>query len=67
MLMARELVDILRPEHDRTSCSDETRNNSFYTRNGSPDWHGRCTRCMWLDLADGEGLPEGFDPEEAFG
>jgi hypothetical protein len=63
---ARELVDLMRPEHDRTSCSDEERRNSFFSR-GYGKWHGRCTRCMWLDLADGEEVPDGFDPEEAFG
>lgn len=66
-MTAKELIDILRPEHDRTSCSDEDRNNSFYSRLGHPDWYGRCTRCMWLDIADGVELPEDFDPELAFG
>ncbi|RZI60701.1 MAG: hypothetical protein EOP14_00270 [Pseudomonas sp.] len=62
---ARELVDILKPDHDRTSCSDKNRNNSFGSRGGK--WHGRCTRCMWLDLADGQAVPKDFDPEECFG
>lgn len=66
MMTALEFINIIRPEHDRTSCSDEYRANSFGTRR-SESWHGRCTRCMWLDIADGVELPKDFDHEECFG
>ena len=62
---ALDLLNIIQPEHDRTSCSDIDRNNSFGSR--GVEWYGRCTRCMWLDLADGVEPPEGFDPDRAFG
>lgn len=65
-MTAIEFVNIMRPEHDRTSCSDEYRANSFYSRNGKT-WHGRCTRCMWLDITDGAAIPEKFDHTDCFG
>ena len=66
MLTSIELINILRPTHDRTSCDDDNRNNSFGSmRIGT--WHGRCTRCMWLDLADGIEVPKEFDGEDCYG
>ncbi|WP_439132502.1 hypothetical protein [Polaribacter sp.] len=57
----------MRPEHDRTSCSDDDLNNGFHSR-GDGTWHGRCTRCMWLEIAkDEQDLPEGFNYEECEG
>lgn len=54
---ARDLVDLICPEHDRTSCSDEKHakghGNGFGTRAGNT-WHGRCTRCMYLDILNGD-------------
>lgn len=38
-LINRAVVDVLVPDHDRTSCSDDNLANS----------DGRCTRCMLLD------------------
>jgi len=63
---AMDIVNLLRPEHSRTSCSDEKVANGLFSRNGST-WHGRCGRCVLLDvIADGH-PPEGFDIEEARG
>jgi hypothetical protein len=70
---AIEFIDIIRPEHDRTSCSDDDINNGFFTRNGG-DWHGRCTRCMYLQIIENDDdwkkaqlSGGGFDPEDCFG
>ena len=38
---------IIPKNHDRTSCSDENRHNSYFE--GS---YPRCTRCMLLELLD---------------
>ncbi len=65
-MKALDFINIMRPEHDRTSCDDTNRNNSFYSRNGET-WHGRCTRCMWLDIADGVEIPKDLDPTDCFG
>ena len=59
---AKEFIDIIKPEHDRDSCSDEKLNNGFYSRNGR-DWYGRCTRCMYLEIAEKGEIPVGFDGE----
>jgi hypothetical protein len=63
---ALEFVNLIQPKHDRTSCSDTNQGNGFYSRNGET-WHGRCTRCMYLELIDAGGVPDGFDPEECCG
>ena len=61
---AIEFIDKIRPDHGRTSCSDENTINGLYSRTGDT-WHGRCTRCMMLEIARGdEELPENFDPDE---
>lgn len=62
-MTALEFINILQPEHGRTSCSDEDVNNGFYTRLGAPDWYGRCTRCLYLEIIAGVEIPEGFDGE----
>ena len=53
---ARELVDLLIPEHGRTSCSDANLNNGIETDDGN----FRCSRCMLLDLVEGNVSPEEF-------
>jgi hypothetical protein len=58
-----EFVNLIRPKHDRTSCSDSKTVNGFFSRNGQ-SWHGRCTRCMYLELVRDQFAPEGFDPDE---
>jgi len=52
---AKDLLDFIYPEHDRTTCSDNNLNNGFYSRN--EDGFGRCTRCMYLELLSGSELP----------
>jgi hypothetical protein len=63
---ALEFINLIRPNHDRKHCDDERLNNGFFSRNGET-WHGRCARCMWLQIAAGEPLPEGFDADECYG
>ena len=65
-MKAIEFVDKIQPKHGRTSCSDENRCNGFYSRNGET-WHGRCTRCMYLEIVDTGELPENFDGDECNG
>jgi hypothetical protein len=53
---AKQLLDFIYPQHDRTSCSDDTICNGFYSRDS--DGFGRCTRCMYLELLrDADNLP----------
>lgn len=56
---AKELVDLLYPEHDRTSCSDEDISNGFNWQldewNDKSEkldsrWLPRCKRCALLDI-----------------
>lgn len=61
-----EFINIIEPHHLRISCNDEDLSNGFYTRNGKT-WHGRCKRCMYLEIARNGRVPEGFDPEECYG
>jgi hypothetical protein len=65
-----EFIDILRPDHDRVSCSDEDLANGWesagYAADSLSDTYsvrGRCGRCMLLELEraarrDGMPLPE---------
>ena len=43
--LAYYLIDILWPDHDRTSCNDESLNNSYCNDQGFP----RCHRCYALE------------------
>jgi len=53
-VLTREVIDALRPDHDRTTCDDERPNNGWGTRS---DGGYRCTRCALL-----QGAPEdGYD------
>lgn len=46
LVITRELVDVLWPEHGRTSCSDTNTENGYpHYENGAP----RCCRCMGLE------------------
>lgn len=66
MLTVIEFINIIRPEHDRTSCDDNFLNNGFFSKNGTT-WYGRCTRCMYLQIANGIELPEGFIADDCVG
>ncbi len=57
-----ELVNILYPEHDRTSCSDDDISNGFSfeydtwndkTENISGRYLPRCSRCALLEISNG--------------
>jgi hypothetical protein len=60
-MTALELINIICPEHSRTSCSDENINNGFYhsyeldepISTISNEHMPRCTRCALLQLANG--------------
>jgi hypothetical protein len=65
-MTALEFINVIRPTHDRTSCSDTSLDNGFYSRTGRT-WHGRCTRCMYLEILKDKGVPESFDPQECYG
>jgi len=58
-------VDLVMPDHGRTSCTDIEIANGFYSR--GIKWYGRCTRCMMLQVARGDPLPEGFEPDQMQG
>lgn len=62
---AIEFLNIIRPEHDRTSCSDDNLDNGFYSRGDK--WYGRCTRCMYLEILRDGVTPDGFAPDECQG
>ncbi|RLI50275.1 hypothetical protein DRO61_04105 [Candidatus Bathyarchaeota archaeon] len=64
--MSEDFINIIQPEHGRTSCSDDNLSNGFYTRDGV-NWHGRCTRCMYLEIARNGDIPREFNWEECEG
>ena len=53
-MTALELIDIICPEHTRTSCSDENISNGFYTDEGviTKEYFPRCSRCALLEIAN---------------
>ena len=65
-MQAKELIDIIAPEHSRTSCSDENIANGFYHKavdeweEGykviSNEYYYRCSRCALLELANGRSI-----------
>jgi hypothetical protein len=56
-MTAKELIDIIRPIHRRTSCSDDNIANGFYLEEDgvtiSRKHHQRCTRCALLEIENG--------------
>jgi len=63
---AKELIDLIWPNHVRTTCSDDNVTNGFgtmgRTAKGVLTADGRCLRCMLLELIqghtdDGEPIP----------
>lgn len=65
-MTAKQLIDLILPEHERTSCSDDNIENGFYSRNGET-WHGRCSRCMMLEILKSGKLPAYYEYSEALG
>lgn len=53
-MTAIELLDIIQPNHTRTSCSDLNLSNGFYSTNG----HTRCFRCTGLEIIKKGYLPK---------
>ena len=55
-MLAIELINIICPEHTRTSCSDENLNNGFSFEDDyetiSLLYHPRCSRCALLEIAN---------------
>ncbi len=60
---ALELINIICPEHSRTSCSDENIGNGFflesendfeYNTTISKKYFPRCGRCALLQIANGK-------------
>jgi hypothetical protein len=62
---AIEFLNIILPEHDRTSCDDNEIQNGFWSSYGYNEegkWQGRCRRCMALQIINkDEDLPKGTD------
>ena len=66
-MKAIDFLNMILPEHDRTSCSDREINNGFYSlyigyNDGSKKWQGRCRRCMALQIINkDEDVPKNTD------
>tara|TARA_R110000782_G_scaffold220705_1_gene307929 strand:+ start:255 stop:464 length:210 start_codon:yes stop_codon:yes gene_type:complete len=62
---AFEFLNIVLPEHDRTSCSDDDVQNGFWSSYGyikGGNWQGRCRRCVALQIInEDEDVPKGVD------
>jgi hypothetical protein len=54
---AKEFIDLICPEHSRTSCSDDNIGNGFYLKNDSDTidekYYPRCNRCALLEIENG--------------
>ena len=63
-----EFINIIAPEHGRTSCSDEDINNSFYfDEDKKEQGRSRCIRCSLLKIVELDGkLPGYFEPNKIF-
>jgi len=52
-----KFIDLIKPDHDRTSCSDEDIRNGFYvdveTEIVNTKYRPRCKRCALLEIANG--------------
>ena len=62
-MKAQELVDLLYPEHSRTSCDDDNISNGFSfiiddwndrTKDLDKKYYARCRRCALLEIISGE-------------
>ena len=52
-MKTKEFIDIIQPEHSRTSCNDKDLANGLY----SGDYHTRCLRCTLLEVLQKGYLP----------
>jgi hypothetical protein len=70
MIITREWVDQVCPNHSRTSCNDENLNNAYGGWTGYYDRktgkkeiiHPRCNRCYLLDNLGGDSRFLQFEP-----
>ena len=56
-----EFLNIIQPEHDRTSCSDKDIQNGFYIEDDgtvNKKYPPRCRRCAYLEVITREVNPE---------
>lgn len=54
---AKEFIDIICPDHTRTSCSDDNIANGFYTEDDMTIisvLRPRCGRCALLEIENGK-------------
>jgi len=51
-MTSRELIDIVSPEHGRTSCNDNCISNGLYLEGDR--LRSRCTRCALLEIESEE-------------
>ena len=58
-----EFIDIIAPEHGRSSCSDDNLSNSFYfDEENKEQGRSRCIRCSLLYILElDKDLPKTFD------
>jgi hypothetical protein len=52
-MTSKELIDLIAPQHDRTSCNDNELGNGFYSNSGNT----RCGRCSLLQILKEGRLP----------
>jgi hypothetical protein len=52
-----EFINLIKPEHIRTTCSDENISNGFYVDSETgiinTKYRPRCERCALLEIANG--------------
>ena len=67
-MKAEQFIDIIAPEHGRTSCHDGHLDNSFYfDEDKETQERSRCVRCSLLKILELNGdLPEYFEPNKIF-
>lgn len=67
-MTAIELINIIAPNHCRTSCSDEDLNNAFYLDDDLQEqYRSRCTRCSLLRIVELDNkLPSYFEGGKIF-
>lgn len=59
-MQAIEFINIVCPEHGRTSCSDGNISNGFGVEEGADfvKYNPRCKRCAYLEILRGEIQPQ---------
>lgn len=60
-MTAKELIDIIAPKHDRTSCGDENSCNGFEECYEGGRHKFRCARCALIEIENGEEIPEDME------